>query len=80
VAAVVEEVLIDSAATAAEMIRQRAVSSRELTGLVLDRVDAVNPGLNAVVELRREAALREAVVADEAIARGVTCRLCRKEP
>jgi amidase len=34
------------------------------------RIEAVNPALNAVVELRREAALREAAAADEATARG----------
>jgi Amidase len=52
------------------MIRNREVSARELTELVLDRIDAVNPKLNAVVELRREAALREAAAADQATARG----------
>jgi amidase len=52
------------------MISRGEISSRELTGLVLDEIDAVNLSLNAVVELRREAALREAAAADEAIARG----------
>jgi hypothetical protein len=52
------------------MIRRREVSSTELTRLVLDRIDAVNPMLNAVVELRREAALLEAAAADQAIMRG----------
>jgi amidase len=42
------------------MIRRRQIGSRELTELVLGRVDAVNAKLNAIVELRREAALREA--------------------
>lgn len=59
-----------SAEAAAGMIRQRRIGSRELTELVLDRVDAVNAQVNAVVELRREAALREAAAADEAVARG----------
>src|SRR5205823_141795 len=36
----------------------------------LARIDALNPALNAVVELRPEAVLREAAAADEAIARG----------
>src|SRR5215212_8938589 len=38
--------------------------------MLLARIDSVNPTLNAVVELRREAALQEAVAADEATARG----------
>jgi len=65
-----EQVLFGSAAAAAAMICHREISSRELTRLVLDRIDAANPGLNAVAELRREAALREAAAADQAIARG----------
>jgi len=51
------------------MVRRGKVSSRELTELVLARIDAANPDLNAVVEVRREAAL-EAAAADEAVARG----------
>jgi Asp-tRNA(Asn)/Glu-tRNA(Gln) amidotransferase A subunit family amidase len=35
-----------------------------LTEILLAQIEAVNPTLNAVVELRREAALREAVAAD----------------
>jgi amidase len=59
-----------SAEAAAGMVRGGEVSSRELTELVLARIDAANPGLNAVVELRREAALAEAAAADGAVARG----------
>ncbi len=66
----VGEVVFGPAAAAVEMIRRGEISSRELTGLVLGHIDAVNPGLNAVVELRREAALREAAAADEVLARG----------
>src|SRR5215216_1690594 len=58
------------AAGAAAMVRRGKVSSRELTELVLARIDAANPDLNAVVEVRREAALEEAAAADEAVARG----------
>lgn len=64
------EMLTGSAGAVADLIRRRELSSAELTQLVLDRIDAVNPQLNAVVELRREAALREAAAADEVIARG----------
>src|SRR5215472_17865517 len=46
---------------------QPAVDAAEM---LLARIDAVNPELNAVVEVRSEAALRQAAAADEAIARG----------
>jgi amidase len=62
--------LFQSATDAAHAMSRGEISSRELTELLLARIDAVNPALNAVVELRREAALREAAAADEAIARG----------
>ena len=52
------------------MLKRKEISSRELTEMLLARIDSVNPTLNAVVELRREAALQEAVAADEATARG----------
>jgi amidase len=62
--------LFQSATEAARALRRRELSSRELTGMLLARIEAVNPALNAVVELRRTAALRDAAAADEAIARG----------
>ncbi len=65
-----DEVLGLSATHAAQMIARKQISSRELTELMLARIDAVNPVVNAVVELRYEAALREAAAADEAIGRG----------
>jgi amidase len=66
----VEQILFGSATAATDMLRGGQISSRELTRLALARIDIVNPSLNAIVELRREAALREAAAADEAIARG----------
>jgi amidase len=65
-----ETPLFQSATDAALAIRRKELSSRELTETLLTRIEAVNPTLNAVVELRREAALQEAVAADETIARG----------
>ena len=61
-----DDILTRSATDAADMLRRKVISSRELTELLLARIDAVNPTLNAVVELRRDAALHEADAADRA--------------
>lgn len=63
------EILCQSATEAADLVRRKEMSSRELTELLLARIAAVNPALNAVVELRREVALQEARAADDALAR-----------
>jgi amidase len=65
-----DQTLMLPATDVAAMLRRQEVSSRELTEALLARIEAVNPALNAVVELRAEAALREAATADEAAARG----------
>ena len=65
-----ETLLFLSATDAARAVRRKEISSRELTEMLIERIEAANPALNAVVELRREAALREALAADEAISRG----------
>ena len=49
------------------MLRDREISSRELTEAVLARIDEVNPRLTAVVEVAREAALVAAADADRAL-------------
>ncbi|MGE0154689.1 MAG: amidase family protein [Reyranellaceae bacterium] len=54
----------------ARAIRSGKVSSREAVSAALDRLDAVNPKINAVVESRRAEALAAADEADRAIARG----------
>src|ERR671912_573885 len=66
----VHETLFQSATDAAQALSRKELSSRELTEMLLARIEAVNPALNAVVELRREATLHEAAAADEATARG----------
>ncbi|MBJ7597037.1 MAG: amidase [Candidatus Nephthysia bennettiae] len=43
-----------------ELLARRAVSARELVEALIDRLEEVNPSLNAVVALRPEAALAEA--------------------
>jgi amidase len=56
-----------SATEAADLVRRKQVSSRELTESVLARIETVDPSVNAIVELRAEAALEEAEAADEAV-------------
>jgi amidase len=65
-----ETLLFQSATDVAQRLRLKDLSSRELTEMLLTRIEAVNPALNAVVELRGEAALREAAAADNATAHG----------
>jgi amidase len=63
--------IIDASATdLARAIRAKAISSAEVVQVYLQRIEAVNPHLNAVVQLRAEAALAEARAADAALARG----------
>lgn len=54
----------------ADAIRTRRISSREATEACLARTHAVNPLLNAIVDLREDEALRAADDADRAVARG----------
>ena len=61
----------DAVATA-HLIRTGRASSREVTKSVLDRLDSVNPRLNAVVKVLAEEAMAAAAAADEAQARGET--------
>jgi amidase len=65
-----ETLLFQSATDVARRLRLKDLSSRELTEMLLTRIEAVNPAMNAVVELQGEAAFREAVAADNATARG----------
>ena len=59
-----------SAVALARAIRQRRVSSLELLRAYLQRVDRLNPAINAVVVDDRERALARARAADRALARG----------
>jgi amidase len=58
-----------SASALAQAIRARSISSVEAVGLCLQRIQAVNPLLHAVVQLSATA-LAEAEAADQALARG----------
>ncbi len=56
----------------ASAIQRKTVSSEEVVQAFLDRIEAVNPQLNAVVQLAAEEALARAREADSALARGET--------
>lgn len=64
------ELLFKSATAVARAIREKQVSSEEFVRACIDRIEAVNPRLNAVVQLPAEAALAAARQADQALARG----------
>ena len=59
-----------SAAALAKAIRNREISSKEAVALFLNRIEKVNPSLNAVVQLSAESAYEQALKADNALARG----------
>jgi amidase len=67
-----DDMLTWPAARLAEAVRQREIASRELLALALDRIERINPKLNAVVTLDVERAEAEAATADEVTARGET--------
>ncbi len=65
-----EELHFQSATALAKAIRTKKVSSLEVVEACLKRIGAVNPKLNAVVQLTAEKAREEARAADAALARG----------
>jgi amidase len=66
----VDELIYASATSLAQAIRDKEVSSEEVVGATLERIASVNPKINAVVQLRTDAALAEAREADAILARG----------
>ena len=58
-----------SAADLASRINSRKISAKEAAAAALARLDAVNPGINAVVDHRPEDVLKQAAAVDAAIAR-----------
>jgi Asp-tRNA(Asn)/Glu-tRNA(Gln) amidotransferase A subunit family amidase len=68
--AALEEVAFWPVSKMAELVRARAVSSRELTEMYLGRLDRHGPTLEAVITVTRELALRQADRADREIALG----------
>ncbi|HEX3703242.1 MAG TPA: amidase [Vicinamibacterales bacterium] len=65
-----EEVCALSAVEMARLLRTRQVSAREVLAAHLNRIDRVNPALNAIITLVPEQALAAAARADEALATG----------
>ena len=64
------DLFYSSAKSIGRMVRDRDVSAVEVVRAHLDRIDAVNGELNAVVKLCADRALQEAAEADSALARG----------
>jgi amidase len=65
-----DDVLTWTAGRLADAVRRREIASRELLSIALDRIDRINPKLNAVVTLDAERAAEWAAAADEATAHG----------
>ncbi|MCY3543116.1 MAG: amidase [Chloroflexi bacterium] len=65
-----DEIIYTSAKSMARAIREKEISAVELVEAHLARIDAVNPVLNAVVQIAADRALAEAADADAALARG----------
>jgi len=64
------ELITYSATRQARLIRERRISSRELVAAHLERIAAINPKLNAAVEVLAESALAAAAAADASEPRG----------
>jgi amidase len=67
---IAEEIWRLSATQVAAHIKRRELSATEVARAALERVDAVNPQLNAIVDHRPSEVLAQARTVDEAIARG----------
>lgn len=65
-----DELISLSLNQAASALRAKQASSVDLTGACLDRIERLNPVLNAFITVTAESALREAERADEEIAHG----------
>jgi amidase len=64
------DLCVTPAVDLARMLRSRELSARELLTAFLDRIDRINPEINAIVTLAPEQALAAAAAADDAAAGG----------
>ncbi len=55
---------------AARAVRERRISSRDLTRALLERIDRMNPAINAYITILPEQAMRDAAACDEELAAG----------
>src|ERR1700691_1631595 len=60
----------ETIADLAPRLRRKEISPVELTRLCLDRIEKLNPALNAFITVMADSALAEASVAETEIARG----------
>lgn len=65
-----DDIIYASATALAQAIRDKKVSSQEVVEAYVQRIEAVNPQLNAVVQLAADTACEQARAADEALVRG----------
>jgi Asp-tRNA(Asn)/Glu-tRNA(Gln) amidotransferase A subunit family amidase len=65
-----DELFYNSATTLARRVRDRELRSEEIVEAHLQRIEAINPRLNAIVQLAAEQAVEDARAADAALARG----------
>src|ERR1051326_1367369 len=65
------ERMIDlSISEAAELLRQKKISPVDLTNACLDRIERLNPVLNAFITVTHESAMAQARLAEDEIHRG----------
>lgn len=61
----------ETATRLAALVRDRSISSRELTSMYLDRIERLNPSLNAVVTVDADRAMADAAARDASAPAGV---------
>jgi amidase len=65
-----DDIIFASTKSIAKAIQTKKVSSREVVESCLERIELVNPKINAVVQIDAETALEQAQNADDALAKG----------
>ena len=64
------DIICNSAKKLASAIHAKDLSSEEVVNAYLNQIGAVNPKLNAIVQLTAEEAIRQAIEADKLMAHG----------